>query len=131
MAYLIALGSAKLRHWWHYPEFAWRTSASLRQAKSAEGCLHAEVFPYRGHFCSFTAWESPALMKAYATGGAHKGALKMGRLLTESSGFFHFWHEGLPDHNMVLRQLDAYHAHSGLDQEQPHQIQVAKPKEAP
>ncbi|MEQ9694732.1 hypothetical protein [Shimia sp. SDUM112013] len=101
--YYVAVGAAKMRHWWHYPEFFWRASAALKQAKTARGCVVAKTVPALGHYFSITVWESPAHMKAYVTSGAHRGALKMGPKLTESSVFHGFWSETIPSVSVALR----------------------------
>lgn len=44
---MVAIGAAKLRHWWDTPRFVTVAILSLRHAKRSAGNLHAEVFPMR------------------------------------------------------------------------------------
>lgn len=94
--YLVAIGAAKLLHWWDNPRFAAITALSLRQARAMEENLRADVFPADGHFFSLTVWTTPAAMKRFATTGAHRHALKMADRLTDTSRFHVYWADEMP-----------------------------------
>ncbi|TCL08754.1 hypothetical protein BXY66_0792 [Shimia isoporae] len=93
---LVAIGAAKLLHWWDMPQFTVLTALSLRQARAMEENLRADVFPHANHFFSLTVWTSPAAMRRFATSGAHRHALKMGSRLTDTSRFHVYWAEEIP-----------------------------------
>lgn len=94
---LIAVGGIRPRTPLVLPVFAALTAASHRQARRAPGCVHTGLHRAGGLFFSFTAWETPAAMRAYAAGWPHRAAMRLVPRWMESHGFHHFTVDTLPD----------------------------------
>lgn len=88
--YLAAIGALELKHWRHGPEFAWRTRASLKQARANGDCLHAQVFPRGPLFFSLTVWTDAKAMKRFALSGPHREAMRAALRLSRPLHFHHF-----------------------------------------
>ncbi|MBO9397468.1 hypothetical protein J7400_12345 [Shimia sp. R9_2] len=99
---MVAIGAAKLRHWWDTPRFVAVAILSLRHTKRSAGNLHAEVFPYASHFFSLTVWQRAEDIKRFATTGPHRMALRMRERLTEASRFHVFESEAMPEREVAL-----------------------------
>lgn len=95
--YLVAIGGLRIRNAFHAPEFYWRASHTLAQARGADGCLHASVFRKAEGLFSLTVWQSPAEMKRYAHSGAHARILKVAPRLAVIYHFHHYRCDGVPD----------------------------------
>ena len=92
----IAIGGIKVKNAFRLIEFTLYVAPSLRQARAAPGCLHAEVFPADGYYFSLTAWQSPADMKRYARSRPHLYAMRRASVLSSASRFHHFQAETIP-----------------------------------
>ena len=57
------------------PLFFWHATRSMKQARLAEGNLHAEVHYRAGYHHTLSIWTSEAAMRAYLTRGAHRSAI--------------------------------------------------------
>lgn len=101
--YIAAIGGLELKSWRHGPEFAWRTSAVLRQARAAGDCLHADVFPRGKVYFSLTLWRNAAALKRFARSGAHLGAWRVAKRLSTPLHFHHFACEVLPSSEEAYR----------------------------
>ncbi|MDW3224875.1 MAG: hypothetical protein R8G34_18660 [Paracoccaceae bacterium] len=113
---LIAIGAVKLKHWIWGPEFFWRTTLSLRQARTNGDCTHAEVFGWQEYYLSLTAWRDGAAMKRYAQSGHHARAMRWSSRIAIPLHFRHvqldhvpshaqafdLWHEGLRPNELPL-----------------------------
>jgi quinol monooxygenase YgiN len=57
----------------YLPEFLWRALSSVRQARSSDGCLFADVRrEVKLTFWTRTVWRDEASMRAFMTHGAHR-----------------------------------------------------------
>jgi len=68
---LVSIGGLTVRHWSTLPKFFWLASRTLKQAKAAPGCVHAELFKKGKTYFALSVWEQPADMKRYAQNGLH------------------------------------------------------------
>jgi len=94
---IAVIGGLRVRAAWAAPEFAFRSFLALRQARRAQGCLGAQVFPGPEGFFSLTLWDSAAAMKTYATTGAHGRLLRRAPVIAEVFRFHHFPAEVMPE----------------------------------
>ena len=100
---LAAIGSSRPKRLLTAPLFFLKARHAVAQARAAQGCVSAAVFPKAGWFFSLTVWESPADMKRFASSGAH------GRIVAEYTRyaaidrFHHFQCHEVPDHDAAYR----------------------------
>jgi hypothetical protein len=84
---LVSVTRLRLRSIWYLPEFIWRSSRSLSQARKANGCVAAIVRNQPGMvFWTCTAWHDMGAMRTFMSSGAHKHAMpKMLNWCSEAS----------------------------------------------
>ncbi len=87
---LAAIGGIELKHWSRAPEFLWRASRAMDQARNDPTCHHAHVIQHRGIYFSLTVWDGPADMKRFAASGAHGKLMKVSPRLGIPTYFHHF-----------------------------------------
>jgi quinol monooxygenase YgiN len=73
---VVSITRLHIRSWRYFIPFMLYTIRSLRQAKAAEGNLHASVMRDRHNaFWTRTLWKSEEAMKAFMLSGAHRQAM--------------------------------------------------------
>jgi hypothetical protein len=77
---LVSITRLRVRSWWYFPMFVFRSLRVSRQATAADGNLAVRVLRDRRNvFWTSTSWSSEASMKAFMHSGAH--GLVMRKLL--------------------------------------------------
>ncbi len=72
----VSITGLQLKKIWYAPVFWRHATASMSQAKKAEGCLSADAKTIGGVHHTLSVWTSREVMLAYLTKGAHLNALK-------------------------------------------------------
>ncbi|MFT4706178.1 MAG: quinol monooxygenase YgiN [Reinekea sp.] len=72
----VSITGLQLKKVWHAPLFWRHATASMTQAKAAEGCLTADARTIGGVHHTLSVWTSREAMLAYLTKGAHLSAMK-------------------------------------------------------
>ncbi|AGI67209.1 hypothetical protein OAN307_c15360 [Octadecabacter antarcticus 307] len=72
----VSITGLRLKKVWHAPVFWRHATASMSQAKAAEGCLSADARTIDGVDHTLSVWTSRDAMRAYLTKGAHLNAMK-------------------------------------------------------
>ncbi|MEM8919841.1 MAG: hypothetical protein AAGB25_00635 [Pseudomonadota bacterium] len=101
---LTAIGGIRSRGGLKLAEFQVRAFLSLRQARKADGNLHAAVAIRHGLHFSLSVWDTPAAMKRYAASGAHLKTMTRAPAITTESEFHHFICERIPTWDDALRE---------------------------
>lgn len=71
----VSITGLKVKHIWQAPLFWRHAIASMRQAKSADGCLDAQAATIGGIHHTRSVWRDRASMRAFLTAGAHQKAM--------------------------------------------------------
>ena len=69
--YWVSIGGMEMKGWGVFVPTVWRTMRALKAARSAQGCVHAEVFRRGRTYFALSVWERRAAMQAYARGKVH------------------------------------------------------------
>lgn len=100
--YTVVIGGLKLASKWSYPKFIWFALKSLKQAKSTEGCVEAQVFQKDSTYFAMSVWESPVAMKRFAHSGLHAEMMSDGSHMLASSRSFSYQSEIVPSKSEAL-----------------------------
>jgi len=71
----ISITGLELRHWWHFPRFAWHAMRSMAQARAADGNISATARTINGVNHTMTVWENETAMRRFLYRGAHRQAI--------------------------------------------------------
>lgn len=84
----VVITEARVRSWAQLVPFAGHATRSFVQAQATEGCLGQSMF-LRGplRWCTITAWQSDAAMRAYVRSGAHLEAMRATKDLVAATRF--------------------------------------------
>lgn len=66
-----AIGGMQLKRWTGYFKIIWPTLKVLKQAKRAEGCVHADTFKVGDVFFAVSVWDDAQQMQSFAKSGLH------------------------------------------------------------
>ncbi|MEM1131177.1 MAG: hypothetical protein AAGH83_11750 [Pseudomonadota bacterium] len=107
--YHVAIGGFRLRHPLLLPAFSAYAVASMRQARAAPGNVHAAARMADGRYFSLSVWDSPAAMRRFAQGGAHRRAMNAASWLGDGP-FAHFKSAAIPEWDEALAEWRIHHA---------------------
>lgn len=82
---LVSVGGIKLSSLRGLPRFLFHALRTLRAARAAKGCLHANIFRKGDLFIALSVWDDHASMKAFAHSGPHPQAIRKTRKYIASS----------------------------------------------
>jgi len=102
--YTVSIGGMRLRHWSKYFTVIVKTFATLRQAKSASGCVHTDIFKRGDVFFAYSVWESPADMKRFAASGRHGALMKISSELMHSTFNHNFPSDCIPSRDQAVQR---------------------------
>ncbi len=100
---LAAIGGVSLKRWYYAPEFFWRASQALRQARGDPLCLHAGMFPHRGLYFSLSVWHDAEAMLTFAQSGPHRQVVQAAARLADVNTFYHFPCIAVPSRDQALQ----------------------------
>ena len=113
----VSITRLRIRSPWFLPLFFWHTLRSLRQARSAEGCLAAQVNNFDGAFWTLTLWRDRAAMRGFMLNGAHRKAMPKLAKWCDEAALAHWDQDGeqLPSWKEGARRLGIEGRTSMLD----------------
>jgi len=102
--YTVSIGGMRPRHWRIYFTVIVKTFATLKQAKSASGYVHTDIFKRGDVFFAFSVWETPADMKRFAASGLHGELMKPSSELMRSTFNHNFPSDCIPSRDQVFQR---------------------------
>lgn len=106
---IVSVTHLELNSWWYLFHFMRHSTRSLKQARRAQGNLHASVRKTQGRsFWTLSAWESKQAMRQYMLSGDHKKAMPLLRKWCDKASTTHWEEETLvftPDWTLAEQKL--------------------------
>jgi hypothetical protein len=86
MTYYISITGLRVKSIWHFPQFAYHASQSMKQAQQANGNVSARGNYKHGVHHTLSIWKDRKSMARYMASGAHAQAMKMANALSATNG---------------------------------------------
>jgi hypothetical protein len=94
---LISVTRLRVRSWGYFPQFAWQSLKSARQAERSAGFLGGRLLRNpQNAFWTMTAWQDETAMNAFRSAGAHGKVMRKLLHWCDEAAVVH-WHQETSD----------------------------------